>query len=293
MQGRELWLELLPCTPAITELAQQGLGGGLREGVKRQLALQAGASLPDPLTRYGWVQGRELRPELPQAARGEIVRDLVWPSRPETDNSMGAVQSKELRPELLQTAHSQKITDLALPHQYSEVFATCSFGEIRVWHLHSRRELLRISVPNLGCTCVAFMQVSGSPAPPQTAMPCSLCNPRQSMPRKLPCLTGARCPAARCMLAWVICCCGFPAGLAACATSHPEAGSCLALGGVPGKGCSLEVPPACWLTVGPDPFLLRWVPSRQVPSGAICDPATAITMAQTWSMKQAPAWPLP
>ena len=100
---------------------------------------------------------------------------------------MGAVQGKELRPELLQTAHSQKITDLAFPHQYSEVFATCSFGEIRVWHLHSRRELLRISVPNLGCTCVAFMQVSDSPARPHTARPCKPCSlgdPVRSMPSK-------------------------------------------------------------------------------------------------------------
>jgi cilia- and flagella-associated protein 52 len=36
------------------------------------------------------------------------------------------------------------------------VFATASFAEIRVWHIHTGRELLRITVPNVGCCCVAF-----------------------------------------------------------------------------------------------------------------------------------------
>eukprot|EP00891_Asterochloris_glomerata_P001613 jgi/Astpho2/1613/Aster-07933 len=92
------------------------------------------------------------------SGRGGDFSFLVGTSACELFRVQCTPQSKELRPELLQTAHSQKITDLAFPHLYSEVFATCSFGEIRVWHLHSRRELLRISVPNLGCTCVAFMQ---------------------------------------------------------------------------------------------------------------------------------------
>lgn len=58
--------------------------------------------------------------------------------------------------ELLQTAHSDKINDLAFPHEYSEVFATASTGCIRVWHLATCRELLRVAVPNLECFCVAF-----------------------------------------------------------------------------------------------------------------------------------------
>mmetsp|Transcript_4864 Transcript_4864/g.10439 ORF Transcript_4864/g.10439 Transcript_4864/m.10439 type:complete len:634 (-) Transcript_4864:766-2667(-) len=58
--------------------------------------------------------------------------------------------------ELVQTAHAEKINDLAFPHEFSEVFATCGLGYIRVWHLATCRELLRIAVPNLEAQCVAF-----------------------------------------------------------------------------------------------------------------------------------------
>lgn len=44
-----------------------------------------------------------------------------------------------------------------LPSNYSDVFATCSFNDIRVWNAKNRQELLRIQVPNLECNCVAFM----------------------------------------------------------------------------------------------------------------------------------------
>lgn len=62
--------------------------------------------------------------------------------------------------ELVQTAHSEKVSDLAFPAGYGEVFATASVGCIRVWHLLTCRELLRINVPNLTCNCVIFAPVS-------------------------------------------------------------------------------------------------------------------------------------
>lgn len=62
--------------------------------------------------------------------------------------------------QIVQTAHSEKISSLAFPQQYGEVFATCSLGCIRVWHLRGCRELLRISVPNLECRCITFAPVS-------------------------------------------------------------------------------------------------------------------------------------
>ncbi|GAX75920.1 hypothetical protein CEUSTIGMA_g3363.t1 [Chlamydomonas eustigma] len=65
-------------------------------------------------------------------------------------------QSNKLVEELVQTAHSEKVNGLAFPHEFSEVFATCGVGYIRVWHLATCRELLRISVPNLEAHCVAF-----------------------------------------------------------------------------------------------------------------------------------------
>jgi hypothetical protein len=61
-----------------------------------------------------------------------------------------------LKEELVQTAHSERINGLAFPHEYSDVFATCGTGYIRLWHLSTCRELVRIAVPNLECFCIAF-----------------------------------------------------------------------------------------------------------------------------------------
>jgi hypothetical protein len=63
--------------------------------------------------------------------------------------------------QLVQTAHSEAVTGLAFPAGLGEVFATASVGGIRVWHLPSCRELLRIAVPNLTCSAVIFAPVGG------------------------------------------------------------------------------------------------------------------------------------
>jgi hypothetical protein len=42
--------------------------------------------------------------------------------------------------------------------EYSDVFATCSVNDIRVWNAKSRQELLRIEVPGLESFCINFMQ---------------------------------------------------------------------------------------------------------------------------------------
>lgn len=68
--------------------------------------------------------------------------------------------SCRLSEDVVQTAHPDKIFGLAFPANYGEVFATCSAGGIRVWHLAGCRELLRISLPNLDCKCVTFAPVS-------------------------------------------------------------------------------------------------------------------------------------
>ncbi|WIA36861.1 hypothetical protein OEZ86_008112 [Tetradesmus obliquus] len=64
--------------------------------------------------------------------------------------------NNKLSEDVVQTAHPDKIFGLAFPANYGEVFATCSAGGIRVWHLAGCRELLRISLPNLDCKCVTF-----------------------------------------------------------------------------------------------------------------------------------------
>jgi len=51
---------------------------------------------------------------------------------------------------------------VAFPEGYSEVFATCSVEDIRIWHAREFRELMRIRVPNCECHCVSFMPDGGS-----------------------------------------------------------------------------------------------------------------------------------
>lgn len=63
----------------------------------------------------------------------------------------------EIKPELRNTCHYHQINDIAFPKDYSQVFATCSVNDIRIWNSKSRQELLRIEVPGLECHTVAFM----------------------------------------------------------------------------------------------------------------------------------------
>ncbi|KAJ7537383.1 hypothetical protein O6H91_11G003800 [Diphasiastrum complanatum] len=60
-------------------------------------------------------------------------------------------------PKLLHACHCDKIYDIAFASGYSEVFATCSRDDIRIWHLHKCHELLQIQVRNKKCLCLAFM----------------------------------------------------------------------------------------------------------------------------------------
>ena len=85
-----------------------------------------------------------------------------------------AVQAQALRSELALSAHAGPVYGLALANEYAELFATSALGEIRVWHTATGRELLRISVPNLHCRCLAFMPVClsiSSPPPPPPPPP--------------------------------------------------------------------------------------------------------------------------
>lgn len=61
-----------------------------------------------------------------------------------------------IEPELRNTCHYERINDVAFPSGYSELFATCSLNDIRVWNTKTRQELLRIEVPGLECYCVFF-----------------------------------------------------------------------------------------------------------------------------------------
>lgn len=65
--------------------------------------------------------------------------------------------SDTIQPELRNTCHYEHINDIAFPAGYSDLFATCSVNDIRVWNANTRQELLRIEVPGLECYTVKFM----------------------------------------------------------------------------------------------------------------------------------------
>ncbi|KAJ4443744.1 hypothetical protein ANN_05522 [Periplaneta americana] len=54
------------------------------------------------------------------------------------------------------TCHKNAIYDIAFPYEYSDVFATCSKDDIRVWNTETSLELLRITVHNFTCTGIMF-----------------------------------------------------------------------------------------------------------------------------------------
>lgn len=57
---------------------------------------------------------------------------------------------------------SRALLSLALfsdhPSGTSDLFATCSKDDIRVWHTPENRELLRIVIPNMTCYAIEFMR---------------------------------------------------------------------------------------------------------------------------------------
>ncbi|CAG5947586.1 cilia- and flagella-associated protein 52 [Menidia menidia] len=59
--------------------------------------------------------------------------------------------------ELMSTSHSSAVNDVAIPFATSELFATCSHEDIRLWHKDRPKELLRITVPNVTCNSLDFM----------------------------------------------------------------------------------------------------------------------------------------
>lgn len=66
------------------------------------------------------------------------------------------LNAKTFKEELRQTCHFERINDLTFPFGYSELFATCSNHDIRIWNARTGQELLRIQVQNLECNCVSF-----------------------------------------------------------------------------------------------------------------------------------------
>ncbi|XP_029948827.1 cilia- and flagella-associated protein 52 [Salarias fasciatus] len=64
---------------------------------------------------------------------------------------------ENFEPEIIFSSHSSAVNDVAIPFGTSELFATCSQNDIRLWHIDRPKELLRITVPNMTCNALDFM----------------------------------------------------------------------------------------------------------------------------------------
>ncbi|XP_033117800.1 cilia- and flagella-associated protein 52-like [Anneissia japonica] len=58
--------------------------------------------------------------------------------------------------ELINTCHYKPVRDIVFPFGCSDIFATCSENDIRIWK--GTKEALRITVPNITCHAINFMQ---------------------------------------------------------------------------------------------------------------------------------------
>lgn len=74
-----------------------------------------------------------------------------------TDQSyMYLADAETLEADLRSTCHTDRVNAIAFPHNMSEIFATSSMSEIRLWNSASKVELLRITVPQKECFCMDF-----------------------------------------------------------------------------------------------------------------------------------------
>jgi cilia- and flagella-associated protein 52 len=73
-----------------------------------------------------------------------------------------SLQVKELKPVLKSSSHYSVVNDVCFPSDSSDIFATASNADIRIWNATNNTELLRISVPNIECKCIIFKKDGSS-----------------------------------------------------------------------------------------------------------------------------------
>ncbi|KAK0095663.1 hypothetical protein PV326_007707 [Microctonus aethiopoides] len=66
------------------------------------------------------------------------------------------INLKKFDIQVVLTCHIDAVYDVAFPENFSEVFATGSKNDIRLWQIATQREMLRITVPNFVCTSLCF-----------------------------------------------------------------------------------------------------------------------------------------
>lgn len=137
-------------TLVVMGTASEPLPGGHSKGLKK-LPRLAQLKLEGAVTSIVYSEAHHL-----QEARQGVLKFYVGTSACNVYKVTYEPRSNRFVEELFLTAHSERVNGLAFPHELGEVFATCGVGYIRVWHLATCRELLRISVPNLEAHCVIF-----------------------------------------------------------------------------------------------------------------------------------------
>ncbi|KAH6566090.1 hypothetical protein BASA62_006931 [Batrachochytrium salamandrivorans] len=70
--------------------------------------------------------------------------------------STKVINMEDFTPVLKSTCHYSPVNDICFPKDSSDVFATASETDIRIWNAQTSEELLRIAVPNLECKCITF-----------------------------------------------------------------------------------------------------------------------------------------
>lgn len=71
--------------------------------------------------------------------------------------------SKDLiNAELRTSCHTSSVNDIAYPEGCADLVVTSSRGDIRIWNIKARQELLRIQVPNLECLCTQVTPTGSS-----------------------------------------------------------------------------------------------------------------------------------
>jgi len=64
--------------------------------------------------------------------------------------------------ELKMSCHHGPVNDIAFPEGCPDLIVTSSVGDIRIWNVRAKQEMLRIQVPNLECLCCNVTPTGGS-----------------------------------------------------------------------------------------------------------------------------------
>lgn len=144
-------LRLQP-TPEEPEMVKFLIGAGngiVTEGVVRQICRPNGG--PDYVIQE---MGNQM------CARGTVTTLLVKDQDVLVGSTMNEIYSTRLgcldKPRMLCSSHYGIVHDLAFPYNFSDVFATCSYEDVRIWNSKAMRELVRINVANMTCYCLCF-----------------------------------------------------------------------------------------------------------------------------------------